>query len=148
MASTSENVTSDIVSWLKRQKPKPDFCGGCTNELRQSQTSTNTTSMRFVGPVLVRTMPSYQVLSLPGLCGLYILNSLEKELPRFIDEFRNRAGQVVHQKELGITAFASDEKRDSVLQAIEAAKQDPFPAVRKVAAQLEVKVRSEPPLAR
>jgi len=90
-------------------------------------------------------MPSYQVLSLPGFCGLYIVNSLESELPRFIDEFRKRTGDFVHQKEPGITAFASYQDRDLVLQAIEAAKQDPFPAVRKIAAQLEVKVRSEPP---
>jgi len=37
MASTSENITSDIVSWVKCEKPKPDFCGVCTAELRQSK---------------------------------------------------------------------------------------------------------------
>jgi hypothetical protein len=144
MASVSENIRSDVLSWLKREKAKPGFCEGCAAELRQARGSVSGVALRFAGPVLVRTMQSYQVLSLPGLCGLYIVDSLETELPKFIEEFRSRNGLVSRQEELWFSGYAKTEKgREFVLSAIAEAKQDVVPEIRKVALQLESALHSE-----
>ena len=144
MSSVSENVKGDIMSWLKGEKPKPDFCEGCSAELRHSQGSTNETAMRFVGPVLVRSMPAYQVLSLPGACRLYIGHSLEAEVPRFIAEWRSQGGSTSRQEALWLSYYGEVEHdTDSLLPAVEAAKQDAVPAVREAASELETALRIE-----
>jgi len=137
-AHTSENIKSDIVHWLKREKPKPYLCEACATELRQYQTSTDTISTRFVGPVLVRAMPSYHVLALPAFCGLFIGDVVEGEIPQFIKRFRELQGQ--HGPWFAMYVKEHLE-RESLLQAVEAAKQDVDPLVREAAHELERKVR-------
>lgn len=139
-AHSSENIKSDILNWVTRKKPKPDLCEACATELRQYQTTAGTTSTRFVGPVLVRTMPSYHVLGLPGFSGLYIGEAVDANIPRFVDAFRRLEGQM----ELWFATLVQDDlDRESLLQAIEAAKQDFDPTVRENAHKLERKVRED-----
>jgi hypothetical protein len=135
----SEKIRSDMMRWLKREKPKPNLCVPCAAELRQFQRSVDAKiTTRFAGPVLVRRMPSYQVLSLPGFCGLYIVDSIDEEVPRFLLEFRKLPGQT----EVRLTARASGQQgTESVLQAIAAAKKDVDPAVRAAARLLENRFR-------
>jgi hypothetical protein len=138
-ARTSVKIKNDILSWPKREKPKPILCDGCVAELRQSQKSVGP-PMRFVGPVLVRKMPLYQVLSLPQFSGLYIVDSIEATVPRFIEEFRHLPDHAGPWH----TAYASrQQSRESVLQAIEAAKGDIDPFIRAAARRLEVAVRRD-----
>ena len=129
-ARVSENIKSDIVHWLKREKAKPYFCEACAAELRQNQTSTQSCPARFVGPVLV----------LPAFCGLFIGEGVDAIIPGFIEEFRRLEGQ----KGFWFATLVQDNlDRESLLQAIEAAKQDFDPAVRKTAHELERKVRQD-----
>jgi hypothetical protein len=137
-ARVSENIKSDIVNWLKREKPKPYLCEACAAELRQNQTSPETSSVRFVGPVLVRRMPSYHILALPAFCGLFIGEGVDAIIPGFIEEFRRLEG---HKGFWFATLVQDNLGRESLLQAIEAAKQDFDPTVRQTAHELERKVR-------
>jgi hypothetical protein len=144
MSSVSENVKSDLLAWLRGGKPKPDFCEGCMTELRQSQTSTNETTMHFIGPVMVRSMPLYQVLALPGACRLYVGVSLEAEVPKFTAEWRSRDGRASNQEEPWLSSKGQTEQNlASLLPPIEAAKQDPAAAVRWLAVQLESALRTK-----
>jgi hypothetical protein len=137
-ARVSENIKSDIVNWLRQEEPKPYLCEACAAELRQYQTSTETDPARFVGPVLVRKMPSYHVLALPAFCGLFIGEGVDANIPGFIEEFRRLEGQ----KGFWFATLVQDNlDRESLLQGIEAAKQDFDPTVRKTAHELERKVR-------
>ncbi|MBE0542813.1 MAG: hypothetical protein IH623_15785 [Verrucomicrobia bacterium] len=139
-AHTSENIKSDILNWLTRRKQKPDLCEACATELRQYQTAIDKISTRFAGPVLVRTMPSYQVLALPAFCGLVIGEAVDANIPRFVEEFRRLEGQ----KGLWFATLVQDDlDLESLLQAIEAAKQDFDPTVRENAHKLERKVRED-----
>jgi len=141
-AGTSDDIRRDIMGWLKRAKPRPPFCDACASELRGSRTSGEDTRTSFAGPVLVRRMPSYQVLSLPGFCGLYIVDAVEAEVPEFIAQFR----KLPSGKGKGIWDTArvrGNHGRESVLQAIEAAKRDVDPNVCTAARKLERSVRSE-----
>jgi hypothetical protein len=144
MGSVSQNVKGDIRAWLKREKPTPDFCDGCTAELRQSQASSDRTTLRFIGPVTVRAMPFYQVLALPGACRLYLGESIEAEAPNFIAEWR-RQEDSASGRENSWLSFKGETGQDleSLLPAIEAAKQDPEGAVRWLALQLEGAVRAK-----
>ena len=139
-AHTSENIKSDVVHWLKREKPKPYLCEACATELRQYQTSTDTISTRFEGPVLVRAMPSYHVLALPAFCGLHIGDSVEPEIPRFLEGFRKLNGQ---QGPWFATLVQEYLDHESLLQSIEAAKTDIDPTVREAARKLERQVRGD-----
>jgi hypothetical protein len=144
MSSVSANIESDVMTWLKREKPQPEFCGDCTAELRQYQTSAQGTAMRFIGPVLVRTMPSYQVLCLPAACRLWIGQSLEAEVPKFIAEWRSQRASPSHQEALWLSYSGEfEDDPDSLLPAIEAAKQDAVPAVREAASEMETDLRVE-----
>jgi hypothetical protein len=136
-ARVSESIKSDIVNWLKREKPKPYLCEACATELRQNQTSTQSCSARFVGPVLVRKMPLYHVLALPAFCGLFIGDPLDAHIAGFTDRFRQLEGQ----KGIGYAMFVQEGlDRASLLEAIAAAKQDFDPTVRETAHELERKV--------
>ena len=93
--------------------------------------------MRFVGPVLVRTEPSYQVLSLPGACSLYIGDSPDTEISSFLAAWRDR--------DLDETWWMSgkcETEQGRALQAVNAAEQDPVAAVRAAAAKLEGALRA------
>jgi len=141
-AGTSDDIRRDIMGWLKRKKPRPPFCDACAAELRGSRTSGENTRTSFAGPVMVRRMPSYQVLSLPGFCGLYIVDAVEAEVPEFIAQFR----KIPSGETKGIWDTArvrGNQSRESVLQAIEAAKRDVDPNVCTAARKLERSVRSE-----
>ncbi len=143
MASLSENISSDIGAWLTRQKPKPDFCDACTDELRGFRESMVKTTMRFVGPVLVRNMGSYQVLSLPGACRLYVGDSLETAIAQFLKEWRHPDDTVPAEPELWFSGRAeSSQSLESLFPGIEAAGQDPIPPIRKVAANLGLSLRA------
>ena len=137
----SEGVKSDVMNWLRREKPKPTLCEACATELRRSHTSEEEILRRFAGPALVRRMPSYQVLSLPQFSCLCIDDSLETVLPKFIEAFRT-----MPRPEGPCTGFLvnkSEQNEESRLQAIEAAKQDVDPAVRAAAVALERHVREQ-----
>jgi hypothetical protein len=139
-ARVSENIKGDILNWLTRRKPKPDLCEACAAELRQYQTTTDAISTRFAGPVLVKRMPSYHVLALPAFCGLFIGEGVDANIPGFVEEFRRLAGQ----KGFWFATLVQDNlDRESLLQAIEAAKQDLDPTVRKTAHELDRKVRED-----
>ena len=142
MASVSENVKSDIFTWVKSGKPKPELCEDCAAELRHAQASDADPSTRFGGPVLVRTTPFYQVLLLPGACGLYIVDSLQTELPQFVAEWRNRDKDATRREELWVSGKV-DTQESHALQALEAAKNDPIESVRKMALELERNVRAK-----
>jgi hypothetical protein len=136
-AHVSENIKSDFLIWLKRGKSMPLLCEACAAELRQNQTSTNTVSTRFIGPVLVRTMPSYHVLALPAFSGLYIGDSVDTETTEFIKRFRKLQGERGPWFAMNVQESV---KRESLLQAIAAAKLDIDPTVRWAANELEHEV--------
>jgi hypothetical protein len=80
------------------------------------------------------------VLGLPGFCGLYIGEAVDTNIPRFVEEFRRLEGQ----KGFWFATLVQDDlDRESLLQAIEAAKQDFDPTVRENAHKLERKVRED-----
>ncbi len=144
MASLSQNISSDIGARLRRQKPRPDFCDACTAELRTLRESTVESTMRFVGPVLVRNMGSYQVLSLPGACRLYIGDSRETGIAQFLEQWRHPDPSILPEEELWFSGRAESSRNvESLFPAIEAAKQDPVPPIRNVAIKLEQSLRLE-----
>jgi hypothetical protein len=143
-AHASTEVWHDIVNWWHREKPKPLLCEACATELDNYRTATNAISTRFAGPVLVRDMPAYHVLALPGFCGLYIGDSVEWEIPGFLKAFR---GLEEHKFNWAASFSKESTDRQSLLRSIEAAKKDFDPLVRHAAGELEREVRTtaDPP---
>jgi hypothetical protein len=138
MSSVSKNLMSDLGAWIKGGEPKSGFCEDCTVELKQFRSATNRSTMRFVGPVLVRTEPAYRVLALPQACCLYVGDSLETEVVDFLASWRKRDPQ-----ERCWLNFSCATDHDRALSAVASAARDPEESVRRITVGLERALRAE-----
>ena len=124
-----------FVPWLKDKRPKAELCDACQQELNQRQDVAATNQMRFIGPVLVRTTPSYSVFTLPGCHGLCSSDSLDEEAQAFLREFRKRfASSHGKMERWSSYKVQSDEDLPTVIQA---ALKDPSPDIRRLASHMQ-----------
>ena len=124
-----------VIPWLKSKRPKAALCAGCEGELKQRRSVTTTNQVRFVGPVLVRTMPSYSVFSLPGCHALCAGDSIDEHVEAFLKEFKERFANSNGKMERW---FRYDVQFDEALPTVvQAALEDPSPDIRYLARHMQ-----------
>jgi hypothetical protein len=124
-----------VIPWLKDKRPKAALCADCEAELQQRKGLTATNQMRFVGPVLVRTMPTYSVFSLPGCHALCAGDSIDEHVQAFLKEFRKRFATANGKMEHW---FRYDVQFEEALPTVvQAALEDPSPDIRHLARHMQ-----------
>jgi len=124
-----------VIPWLKNKRPQATICARCEEELKQRQNLAITNQMRFVGPVLVRTTPSYSVFSLPGCYGLCSSDSIDNEAQGFLKQFKERFA--TSRGKLERWSSYQVQSNEDLPIVIQAALNDPLPEIRHLAQHMQ-----------
>jgi hypothetical protein len=124
-----------FIPWLKDKQPKAEMCDACEQELNQRRDVTTTNQMRFIGPVLVRTTPSYSVFTLPGCYGLYAVDATDEGAAAFLKQFKERYATARGKLERWSSYHIQSE--ENLPAVIQAALEDPLPEISRLAGHMQ-----------
>ncbi len=106
------------------------LCAACDADLRAARERPADPKLSFAGPVLVRREPTHAVLRLPDAIGVVRLETGRDVPLAEIQEFRGRAAEAKGSFFRCRSAVADATGPDAVVGPLEAALEDPDPAVR------------------
>lgn len=141
-------ITFHLGRWLLGRNPFDTLplCANCQAQLAESAKQPPPENLRYVGPVLVRSEPGYQVLSLPERVKLVVGRASESECRDFAATVRAEAA-APGAVDTGLRWFGDINNEimahPETAAAFARAKTDPFEPVRNAAAWIwnEARVR-------
>ncbi len=106
------------------------LCAPCDADLRAARDRPADPKLSFVGPVLIRREPTHAILRLPDAIGVVRLDAGRDVPLSEVLEFRGRAAEAKGSFFRCRSATADAGGPDAVVAPLEAALEDPDPAVR------------------
>ncbi len=131
-----------LVRYLLGSDPgiEERLCEDCLAQLTQSRAQPPSSNLRFVGPVLVRSEPGYEVLSLPHRAKVVLGAVTEQECQEYAAAVRAEVPSPTdHESEWRVDASGKDIMLDEptrLRELLTRIKADPDPMVRRVAPRL------------
>ncbi|CAN5127681.1 hypothetical protein BH23VER1_BH23VER1_05680 [soil metagenome] len=121
-----------------------DLCPDCTRDLSRERAAPPPANVRFVGPLLVRSEPGYQVVALPDFVYLATGSPATLDPAEVTMAARSAASTFQKSEDMWLMARAPSDDRPATLRALTRAESDPYAAVSFVAKEFRQALRHEP----